>query len=365
MKRCSDLVLLGIVSMACAALAAGCCLKGKGSSRLAGHGGDFARQGDLPPGFHPLVGLDSSDPNDSVNGWPRYIVCDKDNSVMVYVPGGTFRMGTGDPADGPTGRVELAHFYIDVYEVNNVQFARFAKKDPEKYEKPLKPSPTGLLTTRVDRDDFYAWRDYWSVGRNNHDPVRNVSWWEAWYYAQWAGKRLPTEAQWELAARGTADHRMYPWGDDEGSANVLCNFRSGNNVSDGRAYAAPVASYPGGASPYGVYNMAGNVWEWCADWYDATAGFRRRDLPWRDPHSVQPDREPGSRLILEAGDQGPVPDANAVEANPVGPLFGSQRTIRGGAFTSPLTACRVTSRAGLEPDAHQMNVGFRCVLPLP
>ncbi|MBN1488765.1 MAG: SUMF1/EgtB/PvdO family nonheme iron enzyme, partial [Phycisphaerae bacterium] len=216
-----------------AALLAGGCARDKYISNLADKHGTFTHDADLPCGFYPLVGLNPDDPNDYVNGWPRYIVCNADNSVMAYVPGGEFMMGTGNPADGPTGNVRVGSFYVDLYEVNNVQFDRFRKAAEGRGCATLW-DPLGLFTTsKLDKMrnrqrpwvesnaghvykyevfprhggkqklypetamNYWFWNgqtpadidyylDYWEPGHNNNDPVRNVSWWEAWYYARWA-----------------------------------------------------------------------------------------------------------------------------------------------------------------------------------
>lgn len=401
-RSTTGLYAVGLVLAIAIALTAGCKTDGpKYISNLADRSGDFHHDAELPEGFFPLVGLDSNDPDNCVNSWPRYIVCNADNAVMVYIPGGRYRMGTGDPKEGPTGEVEVKHFYMDLCEVNNVQFDRFRKaaqesacpvkrsplKKMRSYQRPWIESNAGhiypyelYMRHGIKQKmypetamNFWFWEgqtpadidyylDYWTPGHNNNDPVRNVSWWEAWYYANWSGKFLPTEAQWEAAARGYSDHRLYPWGDDEGDAHLLCNFRNSGATFDGYEHAAPVAAYPGGTSPFGIQNMAGNVWEWCLDWYDPTAGMRRRDYPWRDPNSVRPHRDPGGKLQTA---QGAPSGEGSVHVNPVGPLYGDQRAIRGGSYANALAQCRATSRSGAQPDVHQMNIGFRCVLPLP
>jgi eukaryotic-like serine/threonine-protein kinase len=206
-----------------------------------------------------------------------------DSAVMISVPAGSFTMGSNDldSAERPPHRVYLSEYLIDKYEVTNQQYRRFCDatgRGQRRYwffwhrdQYPIDPGFDGM------KDYFTCYPDY---------PVVNVSWEDAQAYCVWAGKTLPTEAQWEKAARGT-DARRYPWGDSIPDGR-RCNFadqtlatRSAipsqirlcdTSTSDGFAWTSPVGLFPSGASPYGCLDIAGNVWEWCRDqygWYSA------------------------------------------------------------------------------------------------
>ncbi len=358
--------------------AAGCCH----SSR---RGEELPAGVQLPDKFHPLqYHTDTSNSADHYSGgWPRFIFSERDSMVMVYVPSQTFTMGGGmGPDEVPARQVVVNHFYIDLHEVTNIQFNCFRKRASS----PLSSRRQNTLGLFGDDKEAVTWIDsevnypgtclepwkslqqkpgqiiqylqYWTPGVNNNHPVRNVSWREAWYYTQWAGKSLPSEAQWEAAARGD-DRRVYPWGNQETTdvTRYLCNSRTDRENYDGYEYTAPVLSYAAGVSPYGAYNMAGNVWEWCGDWYD----------PGR--YAYPSSEDPATGL-----DRGPKPFGDRYHPNPwdkdipetrVGPMRGSQRVIRGGSFADPIQGCRVDSRSAAGPDVHQNNVGFRSILPLP
>jgi formylglycine-generating enzyme required for sulfatase activity len=228
-------------------------------------------------------------------GYPLEITCDRDGGAMVLVPGGTFLMGRDDGPneERPAHRVALAPYYIDQHEITAGQFARFRAE-------------RGRAATDGVVRDFAA-------------PATKVSFAEAQEYAEWAGKRLPTEAQWELAAR-TVDGRLVPWG--TGPPDWQRPRKPGQVDA--------VMVHRLDLSPYGVFDLAGNVREWTADWFDPSVYARRAASVAVDPS--QP--EPGRARIPE-------------------------RAIRGG---SP--EWLATWRAGMRPDARLDTIGFRCVLPL-
>ncbi|MBI5789811.1 MAG: SUMF1/EgtB/PvdO family nonheme iron enzyme [Candidatus Schekmanbacteria bacterium] len=218
---------------------------------------------------------------------------------MIFIPKGEFGMGSANgllPHESPKHAVSLEGFYIDKHEVSNAQYAGFMK------------------ATRRNPPAFWHDNDL-----NKPDqPVVGVSWNDAMAYAKWTGKRLPTEAEWEKAARGF-DGRIYPWGHDK--SRELAN---GAGKADGYLFTAPVSSLAAGASPYGVLNLAGNVWEWCADWY-------------------------GKNYY-----------ADSPSENPPGPASGKLKVLRGGAWDSGDDSLRTTNRYAEPPDFWGNNVGFRC-----
>lgn len=300
----------------------------------------------LPSRFYPLKGqYDPGNPDDHYNGWPRYIVCEADEMILAYVPSQVLMMGGGlDIDEVPARQIVVNHFYMDLHEVSNAQFSRFCTALSDEKSKP--------------EEMFPGYRKYWVPGHNDHFPVRYVSWFEAAEYAAWAGRQLPTEAQWETAARG-GDRRIYPWGNDRQSevTRFLCNARTDRRSYDGYDFTAPVMNYSAGISPFGIYNLAGNVWEWCGDWYD----------PGRYAYPSSEDPPTGlERGVKPFGDVNyPNPLAKVIRPERVGPIVGGQRVIRGGSFTDPIDKCRVDARAPAAPDVRQHNVGFRCILALP
>lgn len=256
---------------------------------------------------------------------------------MVLIPGGTYQMGTneGMPYEAPRHEVAIDAFYIDAREVTVAEFRRFVeatnyKTEAEQYGWSGVFDPQVQGWTRVDGAN---WRH--PEGPNSsaapNEPVTQVSWSDATAYAKWAGKRLPTEAEWERAARGGFTGREYAWGDElRPNGKPVANwwqghFPTNNTGEDGFKGRAPVGSFaPNG---YGLHDVAGNVWEWCADWY--------------------------------ADDYYQHSPAN----NPPGPQRGVERVMRGGSWLCAENFCtnyRVAGRSHSTPDTGLNNLGFRC-----
>jgi len=174
-----------------------------------------------------------------------------DPNDMVLIPAGNFIMGTNNrlPDEGPEHTVYLPAFYIDIYEVTNLQYKKF-------------------IDTSNRRSPSHFRNRTYPEGKADH-PVTNVSWHDAEAYCAWAGKRLPTDQEWEKAARGTQG-RIFPWGNefDINRANTPVRWQALKQDGD----TTPVGSFPAGASPYGVYDMSGNVWEWTSAWYQPYPG---------------------------------------------------------------------------------------------
>ena len=278
---------------------------------------------------------------------------------MRLIPGGEFLMGSADAdgwaedGEGPVRSVTLRAFYMDAYCVTNEQFNEFVnatgyKTEAERlgwayvFEMFLSEKEKARVTQRVVGSEWWCrvegatWRHPEGPGSNIKKrwahPVVQVSWNDATAYCMWAGKRLPTEAEWECAARGGLVQKRYPWGDElTPGGKHPCNIWQGifptqNTAEDGFVGTAPAKSFR--ANGYGLYNVAGNVWEWCADWFS------------RDFH-VRGTRD-----------------------NPAGPSEGERKVIRGGSYLCHASYCnryRVAARSANTPDSATGNLGFRCV----
>jgi formylglycine-generating enzyme required for sulfatase activity len=236
---------------------------------------------------------------------PQELMNQEDGSALVLIPAGEFLMGceAGFPAERPVHRVFTDAFYLGKHPVTNAQYQRFVNETG--YQVPFLDDPR-MQFDNWDREE----RTY--PPERAHQPVVLVSWRDAVAYCDWAGGRLPTEAEWERAARGGLEGKLYPWGDEIDPS--LANY-------DNREGTTPVGSYP--ANGYGLYDMAGNVWEWEADWYDAKYYAR------------------------------------SPERNPQGPENGTVRVLRGGAWLLFPQFCRVAYRFRNSPDFRFNLVGFR------
>ncbi|OCT85736.1 formylglycine-generating enzyme [Xenopus laevis] len=280
---------------------------------------------------------------------------------MVLIPSGVFTMGTdepGIPQDGesPARKVHLDSFYMDMYEVSNSEFEKFVKATGHVTEAETFGDSfvfEGLITEEVKSTIHQAvaaapwwlpvkgadWRhpegpDSNILNRMDH-PILHVSWNDASAFCIWAGKRLPTEAEWEYACRGGLENRIFPWGNKlepkgQHYANVWQgDFPTQNTGEDGYVQTSPVTAFP--ANGYGLYNMVGNAWEWTSDWWDT--------------HHT----------------------ADEVH-NPKGPSTGNDRVKKGGSYMCHESYCyryRCAARSQNTPDSSASNLGFRCVAPAP
>jgi formylglycine-generating enzyme required for sulfatase activity len=265
---------------------------------------------------------------------------------MVFVPAGEFVMGSEELGDDerPAHRVYLDDFWIDRYEVTNEQFVRFVAATGYRTEAEdgwgwvwTGSDGSTELTTGWEEVEGADWRHPRGPDSSIEDkmdhPVVLVSWNDADAYCRWAGKHLPSEAQWEKAARGTVNlsptgsghGRRYAWGDEFDSAKA--NTKEGWKMEDGelRGDTTPVGSFsPQGDSPYGASDMTGNVWEWVADWYDS-AYYNQ-----------------------------------APSANPTGPTTGTHKVLRGGSWLFDEVYARTAFRYNVRPDYTYDFTGFRC-----
>ena len=275
---------------------------------------------------------------------------------MVLLEGGEFLMGNDGPSaypgdgEGPPRRIRLDPFRIDRHALSNAEFAAFVEDTHHVTE--AERFGWSFVFAGLLPDDFPPtrgaaqapwWRQVETAdwrrpegpqsnidGRMDH-PVLHVSWNDAQAYCEWAGRRLPSEAEWEYAARGGLEGKVFPWGDErepggEHRMNVWQGtFPRENTSADGFYGPCPVDAFP--ANGYGLHNMTGNVWEWCADWY--SPDFHTRDR----------------------------------RTNPQGPRRGTNRSTRGGSYLCHHSYCRryrVAARNSLEPESTTGNTGFRC-----
>ena len=301
-----------------------------------------------------------------------------DDSVMMIVPAMDFTMGTANthpdfptkplvggelhPPDIPLARaypawaladerparqIHLKAFAIDRYEVTNAQYRKFltavAKTGDAAYAHPDQPKGKDHAPrywgnfNPLLKDPAYARLAQYGAPETfqaDNKPVVGVDWFDAYAYAKWAGKRLPTEAEWELAARGP-DGRLWPWGNNWkwglcniGGEKLARDVNSKGFEKDGYIYPAPVGSFPDGRSPFGCDDMAGNAAEWCADWYQADIG------------------------------------ATGGADNPRGPASGTERAVRGGSSQNMPSGVRCAVRYHHEPEFRFFTLGFRCAKDL-
>lgn len=279
---------------------------------------------------------------------------------MVRIEGGAYLMGSDsgegypDDGEGPAREVRVRSFYMDACAVSNRQFQRFVKAaayetDAERFGWSfvfhlfVPPDIAPKLKQKAAQTPWWwkvpgaCWRHpegrSTSINDRMDHPVIHVSWNDAMAYCTWAGKRLPMEAEWEYAARGVLAQKRYAWGDDlTPGGEHRCNIWQGkfprtNTGDDGYIGTAPVRTYePNG---FGLYQMAGNVWEWCWDWFSPT-------------FHIDGPRE-----------------------NPTGPPSGTEKVIRGGSYLCHESYCnryRVAARSKNTPDSSTGNMGFRCVV---
>lgn len=304
---------------------------------------------------------------------------------MVFIEGGTFTMGADDNQasydEYPEHLVKISSFWMDITEVTNAQFSTFVeatgyvttaeiKPDWEEIKKSLPPGtpkpddsvliPASLVFVPTSEptslNDFSVWWQ-WRAGANWRQPeglgsniegkedypVVHVSWYDAVAYCEWAGKRLPTEAEWEYASRGKLENAVYAWGNEplnvgKSKANTWeGEFPYRNDQYDGFYFSAPVKSYP--ANNYGLYDMSGNVWEWCSDWY----------------HESYYEMLEG----ISQNPQGPEESYDSFDPH------NAKRVSKGGSFLCNASYCsgyRNAMRMKTSPDTGAIHTGFRTVM---
>ena len=278
---------------------------------------------------------------------------------MVKLDGGRFLMGTesaeGFPADGegPVREVTVDALYMDAYPVSNAQFSEFIRGTGYRTESERfgwsfvfhRHIAQESVSARAFGTEWWCKVDGadWAhpegpdsgIDSRLDYPVTHVSWNDAGEYARWAGKRLPTEAEWEYAARGGVEQRIYPWGDElTPEGRHLCNvwqgdFPNQDTGEDGYTAVAPADAFP--PNGYGFYSITGNAWEWCSDWFH------------------------------------PAYHITATRTNPVGPPAGTAKVMKGGSYLCHRSYCnryRVGARTSNTPESATTNISFRCVRDL-
>jgi formylglycine-generating enzyme required for sulfatase activity len=299
---------------------------------------------------------------------------------MVWIPGGTFMMGSNDhyPEEAPAHQVTVDGFWMDQYTITNVLFSHFVEDtdyvtsaerspNPEDYPgaKPEMLVPASVVFRRprfrVDLSDHYQWWTYVRGANWRHPlgpdstlkglakhPVVHIAYEDARAYATWAGKQLPTEAEWEFAARGGLDGAVFAWGNEfEPDGRVMANtwqgdFPNENLVTDGYEWTAPVGSFP--PNGYGLYDMTGNVWEWTTDWYQQHSEIEQTCCASFNPRGGRPENSYDPRS----------PNAKI-----------PRRVMKGGSYLCAPNYCqryRPAARMAQAVDTSTCHLGFRCII---
>lgn len=245
----------------------------------------------------------------------------KTNVEMKLIPAGNFFMGSEGwgEFEGPIHEVFITDFLIDETSVTNLEFSKFVEETNYKTDVEMKGYAMGYENGEMNEILGLNWKTYFTEDRANH-PVVLVSWNDANHYAKWAGKRLPTEAEWEKAARGGLVQKLFSWGDNEPSIDT-CNW---GKQTINFPPTTPVKTFV--PNNFGLYDMAGNVWNWCNDWF-------------------------GEKFY-----------GNPNQQNPTGVEEGITKVRRGASFNIIQTfRLRCANRGAYRPDASAINIGFRCV----